>query len=65
MADAIRAQRERAAECVRPGLVDVGQMRTLHDQHQVGVGQRVGVDGGAGVAPNVDASLGHGRYGSR
>jgi hypothetical protein len=31
---------------VRPGLVDVGQMvSAFHDQHQVGVGQRVGIDG--------------------
>ena len=55
------AQRERVPNGVRPGLVHVGQMGAFHDQHQVGVGQRVGVGGGAGVPPKVDPSLGHGR----
>jgi hypothetical protein len=59
------AQGERAADGARLGLVDVGQVRAFHDQHQVGVIQRVGVGWGAGVTPQVDAAFGQGRHRTR
>ena len=53
------AQREGAAESLGLGLIDVAEVGALHDQHQVGMGQGVGIDAGAGVAAEVQPSTLH------